>query len=124
MSAAAAYGCVLLTVLFTVYGQFAIKWQVMRSPPLPSGLPEISAYLLQLLISPLVISGIAAAFLASLAWMLALTRLQLNHAYPMTTLTLVCVVLGSGWLFGEPINALKLVGVALIVAGILIGSQG
>jgi multidrug transporter EmrE-like cation transporter len=124
LSAATAYGLVLLTVLFTVYGQFAIKWQVMRSPPVPSGVSEVAAYILQLLLSPLVISGIAAAFLASVAWMLALTRLPLNHAYPMTALTLVVVVIGSNWLFGEPVNALKLTGVLLIVAGIVIGSQG
>ncbi|MEP6632908.1 MAG: EamA family transporter [Luteimonas sp.] len=114
----------LLTVLFTVYGQFAIKWQVMHSPPPPSGLPDILFYILRLLTSPLIVSGIAAAFLASVAWMLALTRLPLNHAYPMTTLALVIVVIGSVWIFGEPINALKLVGLALIVAGVAIGSQG
>jgi multidrug transporter EmrE-like cation transporter len=124
MSAAAAYALVFLTVLLTVYGQFAIKWQVLSAQALPATSGGKLAYMAQLLTSPLIISAIAAAFLASLCWMLAMTRLQLSHAYPMTALTFVLVVIGSSIFFDEPISTLKLCGLALIIAGITVGSQG
>lgn len=124
MSTVIAYTLVLATIALTVYGQFALKWQVMRAPPMPRGAQAIAGYVLDLLLTPLVVSGLAAAFLASICWMLALTRLPLSHAYPMTSLTLVVVVLGSAWLLHEPIGGLRMVGVTLIAIGIvLIGSQ-
>ena len=124
MSTFIAYALVLATVALTVYGQFALKWQVMRSPPMPRGAHAITSYVVDLLLTPLVISGLAAAFLASICWMLALTRLPLSHAYPMTSLTLVLVVVGSAWLLGEPVGGVRMAGVALIAVGIvMIGSQ-
>lgn len=124
MSAAAAYAFVFLTIVLTVYGQFAIKWQVLSVQALPATSGGKLAYIAQLLTSPLIISAIGAAFLASLCWMLAMTRLQLSHAYPMTALTFVLVVIGSSIIFDEPISTLKLCGLALIIAGIVVGSQG
>jgi len=46
-----------------------------------------------LLLNPWIISGLAAALLASVTWMAAMTRLPLSHAYPFTTLAFVLVML-------------------------------
>lgn len=119
-----AYSLVASTILLTVGGQFIIKWQVLRAGSVPSGLQQQLKFIAQLLLNPWVIAAFAAAFLASITWMLAMTKLQLSHAYPMTALTFVLVVLGSAFAFSEPVTPLKLVGLALIVAGIFVGSQG
>lgn len=124
MSKLAAYALVCLTVLLTVYCQFAIKWQVLGAPAIPEGFAPRVAYVARLFATPLVISAFAAALLASATWVLAMSRLPLSHAYPMTAMTFVMVVIGSNVLFGEPLNGYKLLGLALIVAGILVGSQG
>lgn len=119
-----AYCLVFTTVLLTVAGQFLLKWQVLRAGPLPGGAAERLQFVGKLLLNPWVLSAFAAAFLASLTWMLAMTRLQLSHAYPMTALTFVLVVLGSAVFFHEPVTPLKLAGLLLIVIGICVGSQG
>lgn len=124
MSPVASYALVCLTVALTVYGQFAIKWQVLAAGPMPADLHGRLHHVGQLFLSPLVLSALLAALLASVAWMVAMSRLPLSHAYPMTAFTFVLVVLGSAMLFGEPITTPKLLGLALIVAGIVIGSQG
>ncbi len=124
MTLVASYALVLLTILLTVFGQFAIKWQVLASGPIPAGTQGRIAFVLHLLLTPLVIAAVAAAFLASVSWMLAMTRLPLSHAYPMTALTFVLVVLGSNYVFNEPISTLKICGLILIVAGIVVGSRG
>ncbi|WP_202844363.1 EamA family transporter [Luteimonas saliphila] len=113
-----------MTVLLTVYGQFAIKWQILASPPMPTDPHGRFVYVAQLFLSPLVISALVAAVLASVSWMVALTRLPLSHAYPMTAFTFVAVVLGSHTFFAEPVTTPKLVGLAFIVTGIIVGSQG
>ena len=43
------------------------------------------------MLDPWIITAFIAAFLASVTWMLAMTRLQISHAYPMTALTFVVV---------------------------------
>lgn len=119
-----AYCLVFCTIFLTVCGQFLIKWQALRAGTLPAGPEERIRFIIQLLLNPWVIAAFFSAFLASVTWMLAMTKLPLSHAYPLTTLTFVFVIIGSAVVFAEPITAPKLLGLTLIVMGIVIGSQG
>ncbi len=111
--------CVALTILFTVYGQLILKWQ-LSGLTLPEGWVEKVTFLLKQLLNPWIFSGFAAAFLASLCWMAAMTRLKLSVAYPYTSLSLVLVLVMSHFLFGEVVTPSKIFGTFLIVAGLII----
>lgn len=113
---------VLLTIVFTVYGQMIVKWRIGQFGSLPEPLAERLGFLVKLVFDPLIFSGFAAAFLASLAWMAALTRLDLSVAYPFMSLNFVVVLLLSAWLLGEPVTMAKGIGVALIVMGTVIAT--
>ena len=76
------------------------------------------------MLNPWILSGLAAALLASVTWMAAMTKLPLSHAYPFTTLAFVLVMVLSGVFFSEAITPLKIAGAALVVLGIIVGSQG
>jgi len=119
-----SYFYVALTVALTVYGQIVIKWQVLKAGAFPLDPGDKARFLAALLLNPWVMSALAAALLASISWMAAMTRLELSHAYPFTSLAFVLVLLGSAWFFGEPITPLKVTGVVLVVLGLAIGSQG
>lgn len=119
-----SYFYILLTIILTVYGQIVIKWQVLKVGALPEGLVGKVDFMVQLLLNPWILSALAAAFLASFFWMAAMTKLQLSHAYPFMGLTFVVVMLASSFFFHEPISTLKIIGVALIVLGLVVGSQG
>ena len=119
-----SYFYIFLTIVFTVYGQLAIKWQVLKAGALPEALPDKVNFLFQLLLNPWIISALAAAFLASICWMAAMTKLQLSHAYPFMSLAFVLVLMASGLFFQEAITPLKIAGIALIILGIIVGSQG
>ncbi len=67
-------------------------------------------FLFRLVLNPWVLSGFAAAFLASVFWMAVLTKFQLSYAYPFVALTFVVVVAAGGVLFGEPITVPKMAG--------------
>lgn len=114
------YVFVLLTVLLTAAGQLLIKWQVDQAATVPASPFAQIAYVLALLGRPWVLIGLAMAFAASLSWMLALTRLPLSAAYPFTALALVTVVAASAWLFGEPVSALRLIGLVAICVGVVL----
>ena len=118
------YLYIATTVLLTVYGQIVLKWQVGLAGPLPVEAAEKVLFLLRLLLNPWVLSGFCAAFLASIAWMAAMTKFQLSYAYPFMSLNFVLVLGLSVWLFQEPVSAAKMVGITLVVLGIIVGSQG
>ena len=119
-----SYVYVLCTVLLTVYSQLIIKWRVSGAEAFPDQTPEKVWFLLHLLFTPWVISAFLAALLAGVTWMAAMTKLQLSHAYPFTSLAFVLVMLFSGLLFNEPITTPKIVGAILVVVGLAVGSQG
>lgn len=122
LTLAVSYALVGLTIVFTVYGQIAIKWQVLRAGALPYGTLHRVLFVARLLFNPWIISALAAAFLAAVCWIGAMTRLELSQAYPFMALNFILVTLLAAWLFSEPIGWPKLAGLALVVLGLIVGS--
>jgi drug/metabolite transporter (DMT)-like permease len=114
---------VLLTVVLTAYGQLALKWHLDRSEPMPTDPLVACFFLLRQLAFPLVISSFASAFLASLTWMAALTRMELSVAYPFMSLAFPLVALLSMPLLGEQFTALKGIGTGFIMIGLFLLSR-
>ena len=112
------------TIFFTVYGQLVTKWQVARAGDLPVEATEKIWFLLRLVLNPWIISSLTAAFLAFLCWVAAMTKFELSHAYPFTSLAFVLVLGLSAILFHEAITVPKVLGVAFIMVGIIVGSRG
>jgi uncharacterized membrane protein len=124
MSRYTNYLYILATIGFTVYGQLILKWRITKFGPLPADIFEKFKFLILLFLDPGILSGFAAGFIASLAWMAAMTKFDLNHAYPFMSLNFVAVVLLSAWLLNEPVTFQKIVGVALIVIGTIVAGRG
>jgi len=118
------YVYIALTILLTVYGQLVLKWQVLAAGAIPPDGAEKLLFLVRMLWNPWILSGFAAAFLASMAWMAAMTKFELSYAYPFMSLSFVLVTVFSVAVFGESISLVKAVGLGLIITGIAIGSQG
>ncbi|MCW1979065.1 EamA family transporter [Xanthomonas campestris] len=118
------YLYIAATIFFTVYGQLILKWRIAKFGALPAEALAKLKFLVMLLFDPAIFSGFAAAFLASLAWMAAMTRFELSHAYPFMSLNFVIVVLLSGWLLSEPLTLQRALGVSLIVAGTVVAARG
>lgn len=117
-----AYIFILLTILLTAYGQLMLKWQVSMHPDV-LGTPFSFTALASLLLKPWVISAFLAAFGASLCWMAAISRLPLSKAYPFTALSFPLIAVLAAWLFRESFDGYKLVGTALIIAGVIVLSR-
>jgi len=118
------YLYIVTTIAFTVYGQMILKWRIGQLGSMPVEFPQKLKFLVSLLADPYIFSGFSAAFLASLAWMAAMTRFDLSHAYPFMSLNFVVVLLLSAWLLHEPMTAQKVLGVMLIVLGTVVAARG
>ena len=113
------YLYIAFTVLLTVYGQLVLKWQIGLVGAVPEGALGKAEFLLKSLLNPWILSGLGAAFAASLFWMLALTRLPLSTAYPMTATGFILVLAFSAAFLGESIGFWKIAGTVLIVSGVM-----
>ena len=117
------YIYILLTLLFTVYGQLILKWRLNSFDPFPSSFSGQLKYIGATLIDPYILSSFAAAFLASITWIAALTKFQLSYAYPFMSLSFVLVMIISYLLLNEPLTVNKVAGILLIAAGLFIASK-
>lgn len=111
------------TVAFTVYGQLILKWRIERYENIPEEFFAKAAFLIRLLLDPFILSGFLSAFIASLFWMAAISKFDVSYAYPFMSSSFVIVFVLAVWLFNEPVNAAKVVGLALIMLGIGITSR-
>ncbi len=117
------YFYIFATIAFTVYGQLILKWRISQYDALPLQFNEKLIFLAKLFLDPFLVSGLAAAFIASLFWILAMTKFDISYAYPFMSLAFVLVFLFSVFVFEEAINAYKVIGLAFIVLGIIITSR-
>jgi multidrug transporter EmrE-like cation transporter len=117
------YMYILMTVLLTVFGQLVFKWRMDLKGTIPDGLVNKVKYILVAYMDPWIVSGFAAAFLASMFWSLTLTKFELSYAYPFTSLSFALVLILSIVIFKEPLTIQKLLGVLLIISGLIIVSR-
>lgn len=115
---------ILCTVVLTAYSQLIVKWRVSLAGPLPLDLAKKTVFLVGLLFDPWIMSAILGAFFAGLAWMAAMTKLDLSYAYPFMSLAFVLVLICSALFFHEVISGPKVVGLLLIILGIIVTSRG
>lgn len=115
---------IALTLLFTVYGQLVLRWQMGGAGPLPEGHVEKLLFLLRQFANPWILSGFVSAFLASLAWMAAMTRFELGYAYPFMSLAFVVVMLFGIAFLGEAPSLRKFAGTLLVMVGLVVIARG
>jgi multidrug transporter EmrE-like cation transporter len=120
----AGFAYVLGTVLLTVYGQIILKWRISKLGALPPVFTGKMIALIGLVWTPWILSTVVAGFLAFLCWMAAMTKFDLSYAYPFMSLSFLLVLVLSALLFHEPMTVPKIVGLAVVIAGLVIASQG
>lgn len=107
------------TLFFTVYGQIILKWRLSSlKVELPESMVDKIIYLIKLVFDPFVFSGFAAAFIASLFWMAAMTKFEITKAYPFMSLAPALVFVIGMLFLGEQFTTGKLIGLVFIMIGI------
>jgi undecaprenyl phosphate-alpha-L-ara4N flippase subunit ArnE len=104
---------VLVVSLLSGLGQVAQKVAVERWRGHPVSL-------WRKLTSPWLMLGLASLGAGLLLWLLVLQQLEVGIAYPMLSLNFVWITLAAHRLFREHIDGRHWVGVALIMAGIVL----
>ena len=75
---------------------------------------------MKFLFDPLIFSGFVSAFIASVFWMLAMTKFELTYAYPFMSLSPALVFIVGIFVLGETFTIGKLLGLLIIMLGIIV----
>lgn len=106
------YLTLLLNVLLLVAGQIVWKMGLEKA----GGLQAHNA--LQVMVSPMILLGIALYGIATVTWLYVLSRLPLSLAYPMQSIAYVIALLAAFLMFKESIPPNRWIGTGVILAGI------
>jgi drug/metabolite transporter (DMT)-like permease len=112
------YVYLTITILCTVAGQLVTKHGTNNLGQMPTNVQDGAIFLFKALANIYVITGFVFAFVASLSWIAAVSKLELSFAYPFMSLNFVFVLLLSAIIFHEQINMTRLIGVAAICVGV------
>jgi drug/metabolite transporter (DMT)-like permease len=116
---------ILTSVTLAALAQLTLKSGVNRvtSGRNGVGLQITGGSLRSLLTSPVVWTGLLLFGLSAVVWLFALSRATLSFAYPFASLSYVLILIFGRFVLHEQITPLRLLGVALIVAGIVLVAQ-
>lgn len=115
------------TIVTSVYSQLVIKWRIsgrFAGLQIPGGVWPKMMTVVSIIFDPFIMTGLIATFVSGLCWMATMSKLEIGYAYPFTSLGFVAVVLLSSFLFGESLNAWRIIGVLFIVVGVSVAAQG
>jgi multidrug transporter EmrE-like cation transporter len=108
---------IAISTLFGVSGQLLLKRGMNHI-----GRAGGTSFLKQVLLSPWVMGGLVVYGLGVIFWLMALSRFELSYVYPFASLSYIGIILGSYFLFKERITLMRLVGIVVIIAGVLLTS--
>jgi multidrug transporter EmrE-like cation transporter len=113
---------VLISVLFNVAGQFSLKIAMNKFGAIEINNSIITVFS-KIIIHPNVILGFTFYIISAISWIIALSKLELSHAYPMLSIGYVLVMFISYFFLNESLGLHKILGTLLIIAGIFLISR-
>lgn len=112
------------TIFLMVYSQLVTKWRVQSLFDSGAEGQGEASRVMAYLSDPYIISAYVAALAASVAWMFVVERNAISIAFPLYIgLTVALVAVGGVVLYGEPVTLARILSIALILAGVAIGSR-
>jgi drug/metabolite transporter (DMT)-like permease len=76
------------------------------------------------LLNPFVLGGLFIFGISALSWLVVLSRVKLNIAYPMVSLGYVAVIIFSWLILKEPLKPSTIAGCVTVIIGLFLISRG
>lgn len=112
------------TIILVVYGQLVTKWRVGIISDSMQGAQDHIVRLIMYLKDPFIISSYIAALAGSAGWMFVVEKYAISIAFPTYVgLTVIVVSICGILFFNESLNMSKVLAIALIISGVVVGSR-
>jgi drug/metabolite transporter (DMT)-like permease len=116
---------ILLSISIAVGGQMLLKIGINRIGVFSfSSLGDFRHFLLGIIKSPLVISGLFLYVISAAIWLVVLSAVDLSFAYPFLGFTYVLVLVLSKFILKEDVSLIRWIGTIIITIGVIVISRG
>jgi drug/metabolite transporter (DMT)-like permease len=112
-------GLVLISVLLGVLGQLSLK-QGMKSIGNFELKDFLSSKVIALATEKFVVIGIVLYAIATLLWLVILSKAELSFVYPMLAIGYILIAIFSKIFFNENVTIVRLLGILLISIGVFL----
>lgn len=116
----ADFAVLLCGVLLNAFAQLGLKAATQVTGPLIAPDGRNWARALELLTVPSLWFALSAYGLSVVVWLVGLSRVPVSQAYPLLSMGYVLNIGLAWWLLGEVPNAQRVIGVAVIIAGVVL----
>jgi multidrug transporter EmrE-like cation transporter len=113
-----SFSLILTGVLLNAAAQLLLKAGVTRVGEFQFSIDNAIPMGFKLLTQWPIIGGLACYGISVVVWIMALSRVPVSVAYPMLSIGYIVNAFAAYWLFGESLNAQKLIGIGVIVVGV------
>jgi multidrug transporter EmrE-like cation transporter len=110
---------VLISVLLGVLGQLSLK-QGMKNIGNFEVKDFLSNKIFELVAEKFVVIGIVLYAIATLLWLVVLSKAELSFAYPMLAVGYILIAIFSKIFFGENVTFVRFLGILLISIGVFL----
>jgi multidrug transporter EmrE-like cation transporter len=110
---------VLISVLLGVLGQLSLK-QGMKNIGNFEVKDFLSSRIFELVAEKFVVIGIVLYAIATLLWLVVLSKAELSFAYPMLAIGYILIAIFSKIFFGENVTFARFFGILLISIGVFL----
>lgn len=115
---------ILAGVLLNAFAQVLLKKGMLSIGYFEFHFQTLSPIIKKVTINPYVLSGLAAYVISVAVWLLVLARVEVSYAYPFLSVGYVVVTWMGYFIFQENLSWIRVVGIAVIIVGVLLLSQG
>ena len=107
-------------VLLNALAQLGLKAATNTTGPLVPGNGAMLRHSLELLTVPWLWAALGCYGLSVVVWLVGLSRVPVNQAYPLLSLGYVINIGLAWWLLAEVPNVQRVLGIAVIVVGVVL----
>ncbi len=111
---------ILITVVLNASSQLLMKAGMSRVGQAEMSGSQIVSLMLSAILNPLIILGLITMTVSMVTHLLSLSRFDVSFAFPFISLAYVIVLAWGHFFLGEQVNALRVAGIGLIVAGTVV----
>jgi len=117
------FALILLGVLLNTSAQLLLKAGMSQIGHFEFSLANAVPIGLKVMGNFPIITGLTMYVLSVAVWLLVLSRVQVSFAYPMLSIGYIVNAVAAYYLFGEPLNSMRVLGIFIIIAGVYLVAQ-
>lgn len=114
---------ILACVALNTVAQLTLKMGMKQIGPFEFTLSNVLPVSLRVIGNPYIFAGVGSFVLSLALWLLALSRVDVSYAYPLTSLGYITTAFAGFWLLQEPMTPARILGIAIILLGVYLVSR-